>query len=85
MDVIIIGGGAAGLFAALLSRNKKMNVTLLEKNEVFGKKLSVTGSGRCNYTNLNNGTPIGSFVETARFLELLDTIRDEMSRNGKNS
>ncbi|MBP5304983.1 MAG: aminoacetone oxidase family FAD-binding enzyme [Lachnospiraceae bacterium] len=53
MDVIIIGGGAAGLFAALLSRNKKMNVTLLEKNEVFGKKLSVTGSGRCNYTNLN--------------------------------
>ncbi|MCR4777949.1 MAG: aminoacetone oxidase family FAD-binding enzyme [Lachnospiraceae bacterium] len=55
MDVIIIGGGAAGLFAALLLKNKKLNVTLLEKNDVFGKKLSLTGSGRCNYTNLNMG------------------------------
>ena len=49
---------------------------------MFGEKF--VAEFERNYKNLNNGTPIGSFVETARFLELLDTIRDEMSRNGKN-
>ena len=52
----IIGGGAAGLFAACLlkkfSGDETIDVTLLEKNEIPGKKLILTGHGRCNITNL---------------------------------
>lgn len=51
-DVIIIGGGASGLFAACLISGKGKSVLLLEKNKVLGKKLALTGNGRCNYTNL---------------------------------
>ena len=51
----IIGGGAAGLFAACLlkkfSGDGICDVTLLEKNEIPGKKLILTGHGRCNITN----------------------------------
>lgn len=51
----IIGGGAAGLFAACmlkkLSGNSGLDVTILEKNQVPGKKLTLTGHGRCNITN----------------------------------
>ncbi len=51
-DVIIIGGGAAGLFlAAELPANKK--VAILEANERVGKKLLATGNGKCNLTNLD--------------------------------
>ena len=51
----IIGGGAAGLFAACmlkkLSGNEGLDVTILEQNPVPGKKLTLTGHGRCNITN----------------------------------
>ena len=50
-DVVIIGGGAAGLSAALFASRAGANVTLLEKNEKFGKKLYITGKGRCNLCN----------------------------------
>ena len=49
--VVIIGGGAAGLSAALFASRAGARVTLLEKNEKFGKKLYITGKGRCNMTN----------------------------------
>ena len=49
-DCIIIGGGAAGLFcASVLSPQKK--VAVIEKNRILGKKLLITGKGRCNLTN----------------------------------
>lgn len=48
---VIIGGGAAGLFAAALAAQKGIRVTLLEKNEQLGRKLLITGKGRCNVTN----------------------------------
>lgn len=55
MKVGIIGGGAAGLFAAChlkrLSGNSDLDITLVEKNPVPGKKLTLTGHGRCNITN----------------------------------
>lgn len=50
--VIVIGGGAAGLMAAISASRSGAEVTLLEKNERLGKKLSQTGNGRGNYTNI---------------------------------
>ena len=49
--VIIIGGGAAGMFAAYSAAINGNRVYLLEKNEKLGKKLYITGKGRCNLTN----------------------------------
>lgn len=50
-DVIVVGGGAAGLFAAGEAAEAGKQVLLLEKNERLGKKLYITGKGRCNVTN----------------------------------
>ena len=47
-NVIIIGGGAAGMVAAISSRRQGANVTILERNPRVGKKLLATGNGRCN-------------------------------------
>lgn len=50
--VIVIGGGAAGMMAAIwAARNNNNNVILIEQNEKLGKKLFITGKGRCNFTN----------------------------------
>ena len=49
--VIIIGGGAAGMFAALGAADAGHQVTILEQNEKLGKKIYITGKGRCNLTN----------------------------------
>ncbi len=49
--VIVIGGGPAGMFAALFAAKGGHTVTLIEKNEKLGKKLYITGKGRCNITN----------------------------------
>lgn len=49
--VIVIGGGPAGMFAAIAAAENGHQVTLLEKNEKLGKKLYITGKGRCNITN----------------------------------
>lgn len=50
-DVIVIGGGPAGMMAAGVAGSKGAKVLLLEKNETLGKKLLITGGGRCNVTN----------------------------------
>lgn len=50
-DVIVIGGGAAGMMAAATAAGRGASVLLLEKNQRLGKKLSITGGGRCNVTN----------------------------------
>ena len=49
--VIVIGGGAAGMMAAVQAAKGGCNVTILEKNEKLGKKVFITGKGRCNVTN----------------------------------
>lgn len=51
LDVAVIGGGAAGMMAALQAAWAGARVTLLEKNEKLGKKIYITGKGRCNVTN----------------------------------
>lgn len=50
-NVIVVGGGAAGMMAAIISAQKGNKVILLEQNEKLGKKLFITGKGRCNVTN----------------------------------
>ena len=50
-NVIVVGGGAAGMMAAVFAARSGQNVQLLEKNEKLGKKLFITGKGRCNITN----------------------------------
>ena len=50
-DGIIIGGGPAGMFAAITAANRGQKVLLLERNDRLGKKLLITGKGRCNVTN----------------------------------
>lgn len=50
--VIVIGGGAAGMMAAVAAADNGHQVTLVEKNEKLGKKLFITGKGRCNVTNM---------------------------------
>ena len=49
--VLVIGGGPAGCFAAIAAAEQGHQVVLLERNEKIGKKLFITGKGRCNLTN----------------------------------
>lgn len=58
--VIIIGGGAAGLMAAVIAGREGAQVTLLEKMNYLGKKMGITGKGRCNVTN---AAPMSEFIK----------------------
>ena len=60
MNVIVIGGGAAGMMAAIMSARNGNNVTILEKMRSMGRKLSITGKGRCNVTN---ATEMENFIK----------------------
>ncbi len=51
MDLIVIGGGAAGLMAAGTAAKRGLQVTLIERNEKLARKVAITGKGRCNVTN----------------------------------
>lgn len=50
-NIIVIGGGASGILAAIIARRNQANVTILERNIKIGKKILATGNGRCNFTN----------------------------------
>ncbi len=68
-DVIVIGGGAAGMTAAATAAHLGAKVICLERNDKFGKKLNITGKGRCNLTNNSDNDNIIKHVPTnARFL-----------------
>ena len=60
MNVIVVGGGPAGMIAAITASKKKDNVILLERMRSVGRKLSITGKGRCNITN---ATDIDNFIK----------------------
>lgn len=53
-DVIVVGGGPAGMFSAIIAAQQGCRVLLFEKNDRLGKKLLITGKGRCNVTNDTN-------------------------------
>ncbi len=69
MKVLIIGGGPAGILAGIRSAEQGNTVTILEKNENLGKKLLITGKGRCNITSsLNISEFINNIPGNGRFL-----------------
>ena len=88
-DVIVIGGGAAGMMAAGTAASYGADTLLIEKNDKLGKKLFITGKGRCNVTN---NAPISEFMEQipgdGRFLYSAfsafsnQDLRDFLERSG---
>lgn len=68
-DIIVVGGGAAGMTAAVFAAQNGADVLLLEKNERLGRKLAITGKGRCNVTNnCDLQTLLDNIPKNARFL-----------------
>ena len=68
-DGIVVGGGPAGMFAAITAARQGQKVLLLEKNGRLGKKLLITGKGRCNVTNnCDNQTVLNNTPRNGRFL-----------------
>ncbi|MDO5589726.1 MAG: NAD(P)/FAD-dependent oxidoreductase [Lachnospiraceae bacterium] len=68
-NILIIGGGAAGMLAAVMAAREGAKVTLFEKNEKLGKKLFITGKGRCNLTNACDVEDLFTAVKTnAKFM-----------------
>jgi len=69
VKVAVIGGGAAGMMAAISAAQKGAQVTLYERNEKLGKKIYITGKGRCNVTNARPAEEFfSSLVHGARFM-----------------
>lgn len=67
--VIVVGGGPAGMMAAAAAAENGAKVTLLEKKEQVGKKLKLTGKGRCNITSALEGANfISGYAGNGRFL-----------------
>lgn len=67
--LIIIGGGAAGMMAAAVAASRGIDVILIEKNEKLGKKVYITGKGRCNLTNNCDCREFfGNIVSNSKFM-----------------
>ena len=62
MKVLVVGGGPAGMMAAIAAAMNGNEVTIIEKNEKFGKKLFITGKGRCNVTNAGDMDDIRAHI-----------------------
>ena len=68
-DCIVIGAGAAGMFAAITSASEGYRTAVIEPNEKVGRKLAITGKGRCNVTNnCDNDTVMKNVPRNPRFL-----------------
>lgn len=82
-DLIIIGGGASGLMAAIVAKDFGIDVAILEGNDRIAKKILATGNGRCNITNNTISSPFTTFhsENTNFFMEALNrfTIEDTKS------
>lgn len=88
-DGIVVGGGAAGMFAAIIAAEQGERVLLIEKNDRLGKKLLITGKGRCNVTNhctaqevLQNVPRNGRFLYSAMYSFPPDKAMEFFENNG---
>ena len=69
LNILVVGGGAAGMMAAKYAADRGARVTLIEKNEKLGKKIYITGKGRCNVTNACDSEDLmKNLVRNPRFL-----------------
>ena len=76
--IAVVGGGAAGQMAAIMAARRGLAVTLFEKNEKLGKKLYITGKGRCNVTNdCSREDFFENIIENPRFLYSAYTAFDQ--------
>lgn len=74
MNIAVVGGGASGSLCAIMLAKKGHNVTLYEKNEKIGKKLYITGKGRCNLTNATTGAEfLSNIVNGNKFIMSAET------------
>ena len=83
-DVLVIGGGPAGLMAAGIAAKQNKHIALLEKNDRFGKKLLITGKGRCNIAH--NSIELKDFIKFTqkigyRKIYSLELLKDECLDN----
>lgn len=70
--VVIVGGGASGLVAAIYAARKGNDVLILEKKEVVGKKILATGNGRCNYFNSDQNIEHFKSAENERIKDVIN-------------
>lgn len=89
-DVIVIGGGPAGIFAAVSAKQSFNKVLLIEKNRKLGKKMLITGGGRCNFTNIssndkfianipNNGKFLYSILNQFSNTDLISFVKEKLN------
>lgn len=76
MDIVVVGGGASGLIAGIFACNEKNNVTVLERNDKSGKKILVTGNGRCNYWNEDFGNN-HFYSNNSEFIKEVNTLDNQ--------
>ncbi|MBO7254004.1 MAG: NAD(P)/FAD-dependent oxidoreductase, partial [Clostridia bacterium] len=68
-DVVIVGGGPSGLISAIFSASRGKKTVICERNGFCGKKLNITGKGRCNITNnCDNQTFLSNVTKNSKFL-----------------
>lgn len=68
-DIIVVGGGAAGMLAGIAAAEQGRDVLIIEKNKAVGRKVLITGKGRCNVTNVASADEMMKFVpKNSRFL-----------------
>ena len=91
-DIIVIGGGAAGLMAAAGTADKNLKVAVLEKMSRPGRKIMITGKGRCNFTNLKAWNefsqhihPKPNFLKPSFYNLNSEKLIDFMTENGMES
>lgn len=68
MEIVVIGGGAAGMIASARAAESGNIVTLIEKNEKLGKKIYITGKGRCNVTNSDTTSFADNVIRNFNFM-----------------
>ncbi len=79
-DVIIIGGGASGLMAAIVAARRGKNVCILERLDRIGKKILVTGNGRCNITNIDiKKENYHSELKSSKYMQVLESFTSQMT------
>ena len=82
-DILVVGGGASGLIAAIMAKDSGKDVAIIEGTDRIGKKILSTGNGRCNISNLNISPPYTAYTSSNNdfFKECLDKFTIDDTKN----